>query len=177
MLFTDTETTGLLKTDAIDLNLQPHIIELYIIKTEDDFTFIDEIDTFIKPPVPISEEITRITGIDNLMVANAPTFVEVYPDLVSLCLGQETIVGHNLPFDMGMIYCELARMNVEFKFPWPHNWVCTIERSMSIEHKRLKLGYLHELATGNPHQGAHRAKADTHATARCYFWLKEKGLI
>lgn len=177
MLVLDTETTGLLKTDALEMSLQPYITELYVIKTQPDGTFVAEVDTFIKPPVPISEEITKITGITNEMVADAPTFVEVYPQLIELFIGERRAVGHNLPFDMGMIYCELARSNLEFRFPWPHDWVCTIEKSMSLEHKRLKLGYLHELATGQPHEGAHRAKADAWATLRCFFWLESKGLI
>jgi len=177
MIFIDTETTGLLKPDAITMNLQPFITELYAVKLSEKLEFIDEIDTFIKPPVPIPEHITNITGITDEHVANAPKFIHVYQKLVDLFLGELVVVGHNISFDLGMLYCELTRISYQYHFPWPQVWVCTVEKSVPIENRRLTLSRLHELATGSPHEDSHRAKADTHATIRCFNWLSEQGLI
>ncbi len=177
MIFIDTETTGLLKAEAADLSLQPHITEIYAVRLDDDYKFISELETFVKPPIPIPEEITKITGITDAMIADAPSFIRVYDDLVSLFLGEAEVIGHNIPFDMGMLYCELARTNLEYHFPWPKTWTCTVEKSMSIENKRLRLVYLHELATGSPHENAHRAKNDVMAVVRCHIWLRKKGLV
>lgn len=177
MLFADSETTGLLKPDAITKNLQPFITEIYVIKLTDDLEVVDELETFIKPPIPIEEHITHITGITDETVANAPSFISIYPQLVELFLGERVIVGHNISFDLGVIYCELSRCDKEFHFPWPQEWICTVEKSFPIENRRLTLTKLHEHATGVPHEEAHRAKADVMALIRCYVWLQEQGLV
>ncbi len=177
MIFIDLETTGLLKPDTIDTNLQPFITEIYAVKLTKDLEFIDELDTLVKPPIPISEEITKLTGIDDAMLVNAPSFISVYPKLVELFLGEKETVAHNISFDLGVTYFELRRCGYENKFPWPYIWTCTVEKSMPIQNKRLRLSQLHTLATGAPHEGAHRAKADTLALLRCYVWLREKGLV
>ena len=74
----DTETTGLIKPNVVELEKQPEIIELYmaklIFRSDGVIEQIDGIDTFLTPKGPISEEITRITGITPLMVKGAPTF-------------------------------------------------------------------------------------------------------
>jgi DNA polymerase-3 subunit epsilon len=177
MIVLDTETTGLLKPDSITMNLQPYITELYAIKLTDDLEFISEIDTFINPTVPIPEHIIKLNGITDEMVADAPKFIDIYQQLVDMFLGEKIAIGHNVSFDLGMLYCELTRLSKEFHFPWPQKWICTVEKSLPIENKRLTLSQLHEKATGKPHDGAHRAKADVHATIRGYTWLMEQGLI
>lgn len=177
MIFTDTETTGLLKADAANLNLQPFITEIYAVKLDDDLNFVEELDTLVKPPVPIPEHITKITGISDDTVATAPSFIEVYDKLIDLFLGQRVVVGHNIPFDLGVIWCELARHSLQWKFPWPPTWICTIEKSMPIENRRLSLKNLYLHATGRPHEGAHRAKVDVAATIECYKFLMKQGLI
>ena len=177
MIFLDAETTGLMKPDAAELNLQPFLTELYVAKFTDDLEFISEFDSMFKPMVPISEEIERITGITNEMVANAPKFIEQYDQLCDFFLGETVAVGHNVSFDLGVIWAELARHRLEYKFPWPKTWICTVEKSMSIEHRRMKLSSLYELATGHPHVNAHRARGDVEATFVCYKYLKEIGLI
>lgn len=177
MIFIDTETTGLLKPDAASLHLQPYITEVYAVRVTDDLEFISEVETFVKPPIPIPDIVTKITGITNETVSRAPKFIGVYNQLVELFLGETIVVGHNISFDLGMLYCELARHSFEFHFPWPRTWICTVEKSVPIEHRRLTLSRLHELATGAPHDGAHRARADVEATIRGYKWLKEISLI
>lgn len=177
LLFIDTETTDLLKPDAANLNLQPHITEIYCVKLTDDLEFVEEFDTFVKPPVPIPQFITQKTGISDETVAGAPPFALVYDELAKFFLGQDAAIGHNISFDLGVIYCELARLNLEFHFPWPKRWICTVEKSMPIEHHRLTLSKLHALATGNPHEGAHRARGDVIALVACYKWLREQMLV
>jgi len=174
MIFADTETTGLLEAEEADVSRQPYIIEVCFIRLTEDYKFVDSVETLIKPPVPISEEITRITGITNEMVADKPEFPEVYASIVELFLGARTFVAHNARFDTGMLWCELVRMGKEFHFPWPPEWFCTVERSFHIEQRRLKLKYLHKLATGEEHEGQHRARSDVEALVRCYKWLKEQ---
>lgn len=173
----DTETTGLLAPEANDLDAQPYITEICCVKIDDEYNLVEEIDTFVKPPIPISAEITRITNITDKDVAKAPAFEELYPRLAEFFTGVTRLVGHNLPFDRGMLRVELQRIEREFQFPWPYDQVDAVDASMPIEQRRLPLAKLHELATGKPHVGAHRAKADVYALVRCYHWLSEKKMI
>jgi DNA polymerase III epsilon subunit-like protein len=177
MIFWDTETTGLLRPQAVDVGLQPFITELYCVKVDAEFNFIDEIDTFLKPPVPITEEITKITGIDDAMVRNAPSFIQIYDKLCDFFLGERILIAHNNSFDTWVLKGELERHELEFQFPYPCRQICTVEASFPIENKRLTLGKLHEIATGRPLETSHRAKDDTFALIRCAQWLWEKGLI
>lgn len=171
----DTETTGLLRPEATESHLQPFIIEIYICKFDDEFNIVDEFETFIRPPVPVPEEITRITGITNDMVLNAPTFIEVYDDLVKFLLGEEVIYAQNCTFDIGMLRNELARHDLVTKFPWPVDQRCTVELSFPIQNKRLNLEKLCGFA-GIPYEKGHRAKNDVLMMIDCIKFLRGEGL-
>lgn len=178
MIVIDTETTGLLKPDAAKLDLQPFITEIYVTRVDNvTLEFIDEFETYVKPMVPISEEITKITGITNETVADAPKFIEIFDKLADFFLGETICVGHNVAFDLGVLWAELSRHRLEYHFPWPKTWICTVEKSMSIEHRRITLRSLYELATGHPPANSHRAKDDVNTTIVCFKWLRDQGLI
>ena len=179
-VFFDTETTGLLKPEEVNLNLQPEIIELYMVKLSldenNEFNFVDEFNSFMRPKsMPLDPVITKITNITTEMIADAPTFISLYHKMAEFMTGVDVLVGHNTSFDVGMVWTELARIECETKFPWPRIQKCTVELSLPIEHHRLKLSDLHTKATGHPHDGAHRAKEDTMALVTCYKWLMEEG--
>jgi DNA polymerase III epsilon subunit-like protein len=180
MIFIDTETTGLLEPEANDLNKQPYIIELYMVKLERvgyDFNFVSEFESFFLPPIPLPEFITKITNITPQMLEGAPSFSSKYEELCSFFLGEDTIVGHNLAFDAGMLWTELARIQCDTKFPWPYKHHCTVELSLGVEHHRLKLDKLYELATGHERTGQHRARKDVEDLVTSYKWLLEEGYI
>lgn len=176
-IITDTETTGLLEPNTILLSEQPHIIEIYAARLNHKNKIIDEIETFYTVPVEVPKHITKITGIDDDMLMGAPEFVESYNALCDLFVGTTELIGHNINFDAGMIWAELSRIDKVFNFPWPKKWYCTMEHSFHLENKRLRLGKLHEYATGKEHkEGAHRAKQDVLATLRCYEWMQGEGM-
>lgn len=180
MLFIDLESTGLLKSRKAELNEQPHITEIYIAKVHPDLKkFYGEYHSLIKPPIPIPEHITKLTGIDNTTVKNSPSFMQVFPTLASFVVGQQTIVAHNAHFDLTLLEIELERINKVNHFPWPMKRICTAIASMQINNgKRMKLSELHEWATGKPHKDkAHRGKADVMALIRCYKELVDDGVI
>lgn len=170
----DTETTGLLKPEANDINQQPYIIEFYGCKIDEDFNMIGEIETFLKPPVKISDKITDITGITNEMVKNAPDFATFYPKLAAFFHGADEMIAHNCAFDRSMIANELLRIDKLLHFPWPIKHTCTVEKSMPIEQRRMNLTRLHEHFFQKGFK-AHRAKDDVHALVRCYHAMSEKG--
>lgn len=178
MIFFDTETTGLLSPSLTKVELQPFITEIYAIRLDENFNFVNEINTLVKPPIPIPEIVTKLTGITDDHVKDAPAFIEIYDSLCELFIGERELVAHNASFDVNVLRWELTRHNFELKFPWPIVHTCTVEKSYSIENRRLKLSDLHLLATGKEHsEKAHRAKEDVMALIRSYIWLKKEGYV
>jgi len=180
----DSETTGLLKPKASPLGGQPSIIELYCLKIEEEvqhgertFRVIGEFDELFKPPHLVSAEITRITGIDNNMLEGKRSFSSAYPELIQFFHGCHRMVAHNIAFDRGMLVNELRRVNKEFHFPWPPSHICTVEKTMHIEQRRLNLQKLHNYLFGHDFQGAHRAKADVLPLYKCYKELVKREMI
>lgn len=168
----DTETTGLIKPDVMDIAAQPYIIEIYMLKVDDNLQKIDELDMLIQPPIPITPEITKITGITEDMVKNEKPFSEAYKEISEFMLGVDTIVAHNLAFDRAMLANELTRINKIIKFPWPIKHICTVEKTIHLEQRRLTLSNLHKHLFDCDFENAHRAKNDVMAMYKCYKELR-----
>lgn len=90
----DLETTGLdPKTDAIT---EIGAVRFNSRRVEEEFS------TLVNPLRSIPPFITKLTGITNAMVKNAPTLEEVIPDLVDF-VQDLPILGHNVKFDIGFL--------------------------------------------------------------------------
>ncbi|GIV66093.1 MAG: DNA polymerase III subunit epsilon [Bellilinea sp.] len=89
-VFIDTETTGLDKT--------AEIVEIAVIDDDGSTLF----ESFVKPFKPIPPDLTAIHGIDNQMVAKAPTFPVVWANLRGLLLNRKIAV-YNAEFDLRMM--------------------------------------------------------------------------
>ena len=173
----DTETTGLIKPNEVDIKKQPSIIEIYCRKLDDNLDEIGNFAALILPPAPVSDEITRITGIDNNLLKNKPTFGEIFPHLASFFIGVDTIVAHNLAFDRSMLANEIVRINKLLYFPWPVKHICTVEKTLHIEQRRMNLSNLYKHLFGEEFKDAHRAKNDVDALTKCYKKLVMDGVI
>jgi len=172
----DTETTEFLEPMGTDLKLQPHIVEIYAAQIDAKTKkIVKEIDTLIKPPVPIPDYITKINSIDDEMVANAPVFVEVYKKIVEVFFGAWEMVAANLMFDQGMLITEFKRIGKEYHFPYPPFKFCVIEQAMHLKGYRLKNQEITALRTGKESTTKHRAKADAWEAYENYKWLKKCG--
>lgn len=176
-IFLDTETSGLLAPDSASLELQPHMTELSMVRTDEKLKIIDEFHSMFKIPIPLSEMIVRITGITDEMLKDKKTFLEQRREISKFMIGSTHAIGHNVNFDMDVLKFELRRINYEHYFSWPMFRKCTVELSFPIKNKRMKLSDLYKLATGKTIEGAHRSKADTLATIECYKFLKENGFV
>jgi len=176
----DTETTGLIKPKANDVSAQPYITDLYMVKIErigQKIEVLGAFETLLKVPVPLSPEITRITGLTDEDLADAPEFIEIYSTLAEFMTGVDSLVAHNLAFDRSMLANELVRCDKVIKFPWPRNHICTVEKTIHIEQRRLSLTRLHEHFFGVAFEGAHRARTDVNAMLKCYREMAKQGLI
>ena len=83
-IYYDTETTGL-KPD------KERIVELAAFDPIENRTFCE----FINPEIPIPEEASKITGITDAMVANAPTFATVGKAFFDFCGEGAVLIAHN----------------------------------------------------------------------------------
>jgi len=99
----DLETTGLesAKNEIIEVGAVKFTVELkggVIVPKK-----IGEFQSFVKPGMLIPEEATRINGITNAMVENAPEVSDVLRKFTTFC-GQDTFwVAHNADFDAGFL--------------------------------------------------------------------------
>ena len=177
----DTETTGLLKPKINDMDKQPYITEIYVAKlvhrSDGKIEQIDDFEQMFKPPVPLTAEITRITGITNEDVAICPSFASMAPALSRFFVGVDIMVAHNLAFDRSMLANELMRAGKLLNFPWAPRHICTVEQSMHIEQRRMNLTKLHIEFFGEGFPDAHRAKNDVIPLIRIYKHMVEDGMI
>lgn len=177
----DTETTGLLKPGANKIDDQPYITDLYMLKVQhlEDGTIvkIDDYESLFKVPVPLSADITRITGLTDKDLMNQPTFAQEYKNIAKFMVGVDRLVAHNLAFDRSMLANELVRIGKVLNFPWPIEHICTVEKTIHIEQRRMNLTRLHETLFGVGFADAHRAKTDVNALFKCYVELCKKGFI
>lgn len=156
----DTETTGLSP-------LYNELIEVSAIKYQGS----KKIDTFsqlIRPKKPIPYTITKITGITNEMVENAPQVEEVMPELIRF-VGKLPIVAHNAGFDLGFL-----RNNAKGYFcENPIIDTVALSRKMLPQLPNHKLGTVAK-HLGVEEDGFHRAEFDCECCAQIY--MKYLGL-
>lgn len=102
----DTETSG-----AFPVGFE--IVEMGAVKWRGG-QVVDRFQALIKPEVPMGEEVIKIHGITNEMVADAPPMREVLPRFMEF-LGDAVLIAHHAPFDLGFLVYELERAG--FKVP------------------------------------------------------------
>lgn len=162
----DTETTGLIRNRSIPLEKQPEVVEFYASVWDlKKGKRLKEINFLFKPSRPMDQEVIRIHGITNEMVADAPAFA-ARAGVIKSFIEKEApvIIAHNIKFDVDMMDLEYRRLGQMLK--WPRK-ICTVEQTQHIKGFRMNLSALHEHLTGEKFEGAHRAKVDVEALARC----------
>ena len=91
----DLETTGLNPHND-------HVIEVAIVRFDEQGKILDEWSSLVKPSVSIPSFTTRLTGIDNTMVKDAPKLDELR-DTILEKIGNRPIVGHYIFFDVNFL--------------------------------------------------------------------------
>lgn len=125
---------------------------------------IGEFQTLVRPVGSvISPFVSRLTGITNGMVADAPVIESVLPSFLEFMRGA-VLVAHNAPFDVGFLRAACLRLD----YPWPGPRVLD---TVSLARKALPRPEVnnHKLATlaayfGTAVQPDHRALSDARAT-------------
>lgn len=89
-LFIDVETTG--------LGYRDEVIEIAIVDVRENVLF----NSLIKPSKPISPQSTKIHGITNEMVKDAPSFLQVWKKILNIVKDKD-LYFYNCDFDCRMI--------------------------------------------------------------------------
>ena len=131
---------------------------------------VKEYSTLINPEKNIPPFISRLTGISDDMVADAPKFYEVAKDIVELTDGK-TIVAHNAQFDYSFIREEFRSLGFSFN----RSTLCTVKlaRKLIPGHRSYSLGNIcTQLGISN--DARHRATGDALATVKLFDLLLSK---
>lgn len=126
--------------------------------------------TLINPRQKIPPFIVNMTGISDAMVANAPLFEEVAPQIYNLLNGR-IFVAHNVSFDYSFVHYLLGKSG----YQWSAPKLCTIKLSRRVFPGLEKYG-LGSLTRdlGIQIEGRHRAWGDAAATAQVLTLAIEK---
>lgn len=158
----DVETTGLTLHPKAELAKQPRIIEFGAVKLGDSGEEVDAFSILINPGMEIEPEITKITGLTNDDLRDAPKFPEAVETIRKAFAGTGLMVAHNLNFDESLLRFDLERAGVE-DFPWPRNKLCTVTAYAEEWGRRPRLIELFEAKLGRKYAQTHRALDDVRA--------------
>lgn len=120
----------------------------------------------VRPSIPIPDDIAKIHGFTNELVAAFPLFGEVADHLVRAIEGNDVLIGYNPDFDKQILQAEFERVGV--KVNWPKVTVCA-KRIWDINDpppKRTLIAAYAKFVDEAGYEGAHGALADINATAK-----------
>lgn len=133
------------------------ITEIAIIRVDADG--VTAWSSLVNPGVPIPPFITRLTGISADMVATAPCFEALVPELLQRLDGAR-FVAHNARFDHGFLRNAFARAGVS----WRAKPLCTVRLSRALDPEAPRHGLDQVIARyGIAMQDRHRALDDARA--------------
>lgn len=160
----DVETSGFHPPNA-------EVVEVAIVHVNRDGQITGSWDTLIRPIGSVGA--TRIHGITQAMVRDAPSFRSIAPALHDLLVGR-VVVAHNLPFDAKFLIAQFAQAGI--RAPEIRDGVCTLSLA-----KRYIEAARHQLADCCRHAGialthAHMAIGDATATAKLLGYFLHRGV-
>ena len=168
LLFLDTETSGYFGKEM-------HVVEVAVIVMTEEGQFVREWSTLVIQNRAINRESTKIHGITTKMTKSGKQLHEVLDRLLHEFREASLIIGHNIvKFDIERIREESTRANhalhqiLNEKKYFDTMSLCS---KLGLPNKKLQMLYEHFY---EPSPGAHRARYDTAACARCYF--KTRGI-
>ena len=137
---------------------------------------IGEFKSFVNPLSPIPEYITAMTGISDLMLADAPVIDEIFPTFLEF-VGSDNeavLVAHNAPFDLSFL--KSAAKDLDYEWPkYKTLDTVTIARQLLTKEdvRDCKLGTLAQFF-GTKTEPNHRALDDAKATTEILHGLFER---
>jgi len=160
----DVETTG-------GRGEQHRVTEIGAVKVVDG-RIVGRFETLLNPQRSIPPGITRLTGITQAMVADAPVFADIADRFAEFLQGA-IFVAHNVEFDYRFIGQEFRRLGRSFRMP--KLCTCASMRKLYPGHGSYGLAAL-TAAYDIPLESHHRALCDAEAAAHLLLMINEKRL-
>ncbi|MEO6346656.1 MAG: exonuclease domain-containing protein [Aquaticitalea sp.] len=139
------------------------ITEISIFKYDGE-KIVDEFTSLVNPQALVPDYITALTGIDNAMVANAPTFAEIAEDILAITK-DGIFIAHNVNFDYNVIRNEFRAIDIDFR----RRKLCTVRLSRTLfpGFRSYSLGKLCN-SMNIDLVDRHRARGDAEATVTLF---------
>lgn len=158
----DIETTGLSP-------LNNKITEIGAVKVKKG-EVTDKFNMLCNPETPIPDEIVKLTGITDEMVADAPTIDVVLPKFLEFA-GDKLLIAHNAGFDTSFI----RRAAEDLGYSFENSYLDTVSMSRYVnpelsKHKLNILAEYFELGDFNHH----RASDDAEVLAKIFYKMTDK---
>ena len=152
----DIETTG-------SWSASTGITEIAIL-VHDSEKVVDSFQSLVNPGSPVLPFVTRLTGITNEMLRDAPAFPEVAKkvwEMTEDCV----FVAHSVNFDYSYIHRAFKELGADFR----RKKLCTVRLSRKIfpGYTSYSLGNICS-SLGIPFQDRHRAMGDARATVKLF---------
>ena len=117
---------------------------------------IAEFKQLIDPQRPLSETITKLTGISEDMLKGQPLIEEILPKFLEFC-GDRPLAAHNAEFDVGFLLAACRRCGIDYDPVYVDS--LTLARSLMPELRKYKLDIVAQ-ALKLPEFQHHRALDD-----------------
>lgn len=168
----DTETTGLSPQDG------HRIIEIGALEMVNHVSTGQTFHVYINPERPIEPDAMAVHGITDERVAGEPVFADLVDDFLNF-IGDDKMVIHNAPFDMGFINAELERCGKPV-LPMDRAIDTLVMARKKFPGGQASLDALcRKFGIDNSHRDLHGAMIDTDLLAEVYIELlggKQPGL-
>ena len=205
LMFFDTETNGLIPKYFSQITDMPRVVQLSWIVADEDGQIEKECDYLIKPiDFDLYEDSIKVHGITKEKAMNQgieiKTIISMFITDLNRC---HAIVGHNISFDIQVIWAEFIRLNIPYGLTIKEMpFYCTMYLSVDYcklplitghgyrysifnalrsnnryNYKLPKLTELYEFLFNEKFYNAHDAKADIKATVKCFFELLKRNVI
>ncbi|MDD2475119.1 MAG: 3'-5' exonuclease [Dysgonamonadaceae bacterium] len=187
-LFFDTETTGLPrnpKAPVTALNNWPRMVQVAWLLCDNQGNRIEGDGYVIKPEnYTIPTDSSKIHGITTERAMREGVSLEkVLKQFNELIDRSDYIVAHNISFDEKIIGAEFLRKNIQSNFSYKKQ-LCTMKLSTDYckipgmyGYKWPALSELHIKLFGIDFEEAHDASVDIDATEKCFWKLRQLGVI
>lgn len=187
LFFFDTETTGLVDFKlAHDHSSQPYLVQLAALLTDDDGTERASMSVLVRPDGwTIPDEASAVHGITtDIAVANGVALRTALTAFRALLENADTVIGHNVGFDVAVINAARHRAGAQPGDYWPEKMFCTMRTATPVckilhadprhdqDYKWPRLNEAYRHFFGQELEGAHDALVDVRACRDVYLELQ-----